>query len=78
MDRKTIEQAVKKEPFEPFRVVTSSGQAYDVLHPEAVMLLPTKVVIAVPSDGPGSALDSVAICSLLHVSSIESPIQPPR
>jgi hypothetical protein len=52
----------------------SSGQAYDVKHPEMAMLTRTDILV-----GIGEADDGVPaefkICSLLHVTSIE-PLNP--
>ena len=43
----------------------SSGQSHLVKHPENVVLTKTKIVIVDPE------LDSVAVCALLHVTSVE-------
>ncbi len=33
-----IKQLLKTEPFAPFTVITSSGEAYEIRHPEHAML----------------------------------------
>jgi len=52
------------KPFEPFVVVMSSGQRYEVRHPENAVLTKTKIVIIDPE------ADTVAICGLLHVATV--------
>lgn len=60
---------LKKQPFEPFRVVASSGQGCDVTHPENAILIKGGLVVAygaANSDLP----DRVATRSLLHIESV--------
>ena len=58
------------QPFEPFRMVMSSGEAYDVRHPEMAKLLRTKLLIFLDPDKNGIA-DRFRMCSLLHVTAVE-------
>lgn len=66
MNEASMRQFLDIKPFEPFIVVLSSGQRYEVRHPENVVLTKTKIVIVDPDD------DTVAICALLHVASVET------
>ena len=66
MNEVTMRQFLKAQPFEPFSVVMSSGQTYAVRHPENVVLTKTKLVIVNPEE------DTVAICALLHVSTVNA------
>lgn len=67
----TLRQQLARRPFEPFHVVTSSGQTYDVRHPDAAILL--KNGLAVAYGGPSSGLpEHVANLSLLHITAVES------
>ena len=63
-------ELLTQRPFIPFRLVMSSGQTYDVRHPEMAMLTRTSILV-----GIGEADDGVPaafkICSLLHVTAIE-------
>lgn len=58
------------QPFKPFRLVMSSGQHYEVRHPEMAMLTRTDIVagVDVADDGVPSEFE---ICSLLHVTAVE-------
>jgi hypothetical protein len=52
----------------------SSGQAYEVRHPEMAMLTWTDLLVGL--DDPGDGIPSeFKICSLLHVTAVE-PLRP--
>ena len=74
MSVRELRDRLRKAPFEPFRVVLSSGDAYEVRHPEMAMLTRTDILVGidVAEDGVPAEFD---ICSLLHVTSIE-PLNP--
>lgn len=44
-------QALRKRPFEPFRIQVSDSTGYDVRHPELVMVGLGSVVIGIPAAG---------------------------
>ena len=46
---------VRKQPFEPFRMVMLDGTSYDIYHPDQCMVLVTAVIVGVqkPSDTQG-------------------------
>ena len=57
MIAENIRELLKREPFVPFRVVTSSGEAYIVRNPDLVTVMRSEVFIARPnSDDHGNAL----------------------
>ena len=66
MNEANMREFLNAKPFEPFRVVMSSGQTHLVKLPENAVLTKTKIVIVDPE------LDSVAICALLHVTSVQT------
>jgi len=66
MNEQSMRLFLNARPFEPFVVVMSSGQRYEVRHPENVVLTKTKIVIIDPD------ADTVAICGLLHVATVET------
>ena len=74
MTLQTFRQLLSQHPFRPFRIVMSSGQTYEVRHPEMAMLTRTDILV-----GTGAIEDGVPaefhICSLLHVTSVE-PLSP--
>jgi len=65
-----FQDLLSQRPFCPFRLVMSSGQSYEVRHPEMAMLTRTDMLVGVDiaEDGVPAAF---RICSLLHVTQIE-------
>ena len=74
MTVQTFHDLLHEKPFRPFRLVMSSGQSYEVRHPEMAMLTRSDILV-----GIGDTRDGIPsrfkICSLLHVTAIE-PIEP--
>ncbi|MGH7194644.1 MAG: hypothetical protein ACREJM_14090, partial [Candidatus Saccharimonadales bacterium] len=64
-----------RRPFQPFRLVMSSGQTHEVRHPEMAFLTKSDILVGVDVAGDGIPAE-FRICSLLHVTTIE-PISPP-
>jgi hypothetical protein len=73
MTVQTFHDLLHATPFRPFRLVMSSGQTYEVRHPEMAMLTRSDILV-----GVGDVRDGVParfkICSLRHVTAIE-PIE---
>lgn len=65
-----------ERPFRPFRVIMSSGQAYEVRHPEMAFVTRTDLLIGVDAEDDDIPA-SFKACSLLHVTAIE-PIETAR
>ena len=70
MTVQTFQELLSEQPFRPFRLVMSSGQTYEVRHPEMAMLTKTDILVGtnVAEDGVPAQFK---ICSLLHVTAIE-------
>lgn len=74
MTAPTFRELLTQRPFKPFRLVMSSGQSYDVRHPEMAFLTKSDILVGIGDMDDGVPAD-FKICSLLHVTSIE-PIKP--
>ena len=70
MTVQTFRDMLAQRPFKPFRLVMSSGQTYEVRHPEMAMLTRSDILVGVGDTDEGIAAE-FKICSLLHVTSIE-------
>jgi hypothetical protein len=66
----TFRELLIQRPFRPFRLVLSSGQAYEVRHPEVAMLTRSDLLVGVDKTDEGVPAE-FRICSLLYVSAIE-------
>ena len=65
-----LQIALRTQPFEPSRVHLSSGQSYEVRHPEFASLTRHSLYVGVPQlddEVPDRAIK----CDLLHVVAIE-------
>lgn len=71
---RTFRELLSQRPFRPFRLVMSSGQTYDVRHPEMAMLTRTDILVGTEETDEGVPAE-FKICSLLHVTAIE-PLSP--
>lgn len=71
MNVTVLRDLLARRPFDPFRVRLSSGDAYDVRHPEMAFLLRNGIYIALP-DGNGDVPEQAVYCALLHIVSVES------
>ena len=53
MTVQTFRELLTKRPFLPFRLVMSSGQAYEVRHPEMAFLTRTDIFVGIDDPGDG-------------------------
>jgi hypothetical protein len=60
-----IRERLRKQPFEPFEVHVSSGDVYQVKHPEQGLVTGTNFYVWFPET------DHVASLSLLHITGLE-------
>lgn len=58
------------KPFQPFRVVMSSGESYEVRHPEMAWLTRTTLFVGIDEDSEGIP-GRAKMCSLLHITVVE-------
>jgi hypothetical protein len=70
MSVQTFRQLLAQKPFQPFRLVMSSGQTYEVRHPEMAMLTRTDLLVGVGETDEGVPAE-LRICALLHVARVE-------
>jgi hypothetical protein len=68
---------LKQQPFKPFRLVMSSGESYEVRHPEMAWVTVNDIYVGI--DGAEDGLPTEArICPMLHVATVESMSTPSR
>lgn len=70
MTADTLKEMLRRSPFEAFRVALSSGESYDVLHPETALASARSLVLAVPDKGHPEG-ERLVFCSYLHIAHIE-------
>lgn len=77
MSAAVLKDMLGRQPFEPFCVRLSSGDAYEVRHPEMALLLRNGIYVAIPNGGDDLPAEA-AWCSLLHVAAVEPASAPGR
>jgi hypothetical protein len=70
MTVQTFRDLLKERPFKPFKLVMSSGESYEVRHPEMAWLTRTDILVGT-GDSEEGVPANFRICSLLHVASVE-------
>jgi hypothetical protein len=71
MSANVIKEQLTRRPFEPFRVVLSSGDSYVVRHPEFAWLIRGGLYVGLPADGH-ELPDRAVFCSMLHIAAVEA------
>ena len=70
MTADTFREILHRAPFEPFRIVMSSGESYNVMHPEMVLVSARSLVLAIP-DSSHPEGERLAFCSYIHIAHVE-------
>ncbi len=58
-------------PFKPFRVITTSGETYNVRHREAYILTPTYITIGLLPTPTGQVYERSVTLDIFHVVGVE-------
>jgi hypothetical protein len=74
MTVQTFREMLARRPFQPVRVILSSGQSYEIRHPEMALLTRTSLLVGVDL-APDGVPAEFKILSLLHVTAIEPTSQ---
>jgi hypothetical protein len=74
MTVQTFRDMLARRPFQPVRVTLSSGQSYEIRHPEMAFVTRTDLLVGVDLAEDGVPAE-YKILSLLHITAIE-PIVP--
>lgn len=64
---------LKKQPFQPFRLVLSNGHTHEIKHPELAWVTPYYILVGIPDpnwDGPSAIIDEIMV-SMIHIAEVE-------
>jgi len=70
MTVQTFREMLTRRPFQPVRLTLSSGQTFEIRHPEMAFLTRTSILIGIDLAQDGIPAE-FKIISLLHVASME-------
>ena len=74
MTVQTFRDLLTARPFKPFRLVMSSGQTYEVRHPEMAWVTKSDILVGIDIEDDLVPAE-FKICSMLHVTAVE-PLEP--
>lgn len=66
-----IQTRIRVRPFVPVRIVTSSGQAYDVYHPDLVMIGRRDLLVGTASVENPAHYEQASRIALMHVTDLQ-------
>jgi hypothetical protein len=72
MTSEEIQTKARKQPFEPFRVILTTGATYDIRHPDLIMVGRRSAIIGVTKTPERTVFDQTIQVDLMHVVEIES------
>jgi len=73
-----IQARLRERPFVPVRVVTNSGQTYDINHPDLVLVGRRALIIGTASNENPSQFESASRVAVMHVTDLQDlPTGPP-
>lgn len=70
MTTATFRDLLRQLPFRPFRLVMSSGESYDVRHPEMAWVTKNDVLVGIDLAEDGTPAE-FRICPMFHVATVE-------
>jgi len=71
MTAETFREILGRKPFDPFRIVMSSVESYNVMHPEMAFVTAKALILALP-DSTVPEGERIAFCSYLHIAHVET------
>jgi hypothetical protein len=74
-----VQARLRERPFTPVRIVTTTGQTFDVHHPDLVLVARGFLIVGLPSSENPSQADQVTRVALVHVAELRdlpNPIPP--
>lgn len=78
MTQEELKEYARRQPFEPFRVILTTGATYDIHHPDLILVGRRSAIIGLTNEPGGTAYDRTLKVDLLHVvGAQELPASPP-
>ena len=73
-----VQSRLRDRPFVPVRIVTSSGQGYDIYHPDLVVVGRSFLIVGTPDRANPTVFDTVTRLALAHVTELcDLPVSMP-
>ena len=73
-----VKARLRDQPFVPMQIVTTTGQTYDIRHPDLVFVGKNFLIVGLPASDNPSLPEQVTRIALVHVSELRDlPAAPP-
>jgi hypothetical protein len=66
-----IQFRLRRRPFIPLRIVTTTGQTYDIHHPELMMVGRHYVIVGLPSKENPTQFEKDTLVAIIHLTEIQ-------
>jgi hypothetical protein len=66
-----IQTRLRGSPFAPLRIVTTTGQTYDIRHPELAMVAQHFLFVGLPSSNDPTIADQITRIALVHITELQ-------
>lgn len=66
-----IQSRIRQQPFRPVRIIISSGQQFDVFHPDLVLVGRRDMIIGMASSENPAQYDRTTRIPIIHVTAME-------
>ncbi len=66
-----VKSRVRQQPFVPFRIVTSSGQMFDIFHPDLVLIGRRELTVGVASTEDPTVYEQQTRIAIGHVTALQ-------
>ncbi|HZN32551.1 MAG TPA: hypothetical protein VFB80_01985 [Pirellulaceae bacterium] len=76
-----LTQMLRRQPFTPFRIHVTTGQTYEIRHPELVWVRRQCADVALDPDPKTGVIEHTERVSLLHIvriEDVEAPVGPAK
>ncbi len=77
MTQEDLKEVSRRQPFEPFRLVLTTGEIYDIRYPDLIMVGRRSAIIGLVNDPGRTAYDRTVKVDLMHIVAIEELSTPP-
>jgi hypothetical protein len=78
MTDEDLKAAVRRQPFEPFRMTLTTGDTFDIRHPELILVGRRSAIIGLTDDPHSLSYDRTYKVDLFHVVGIEDLAKAPK
>ena len=66
-----VQARLKQTPFVPLRIVSTSGQTYNVPHPDLVLVGRRYIIIGTPSNENPTQFEAESRVAVLHIADLQ-------